>query len=57
MNRSILYPKIRAQFLTFLAWYIEHPLLKEGEVDNYIVRSEYGNDVGILSAHFIGINC
>ena len=49
MQRSILYPKIRAKFLELLNNYIDHPLLKEGAIDNYIVKSKH-IDTPILSA-------
>ena len=50
MQRKILYSKIRAKFLVLLNNYVDHPLLKEGAIDDYIVPSKYESEIAILSA-------
>lgn len=54
MNQEVLYDKIRKHFHEAIAGYIDHPKLKEDQLKNYIVRSKYEKDLGILAAATIG---
>jgi fructokinase len=50
MNREILIEKIHSNFIKLNNNYIDLDTLKEGNLKNYIVRTEFKNDAGILSA-------
>lgn len=50
LNRTILYPKIRAKTLEILKGYIVHPLLTPALIDQYITPSEWGDNAGIVGA-------
>lgn len=49
MKRSILFDKIRSEFLRLNEGYIAADLVMN-HIDKYIVPSEYGNDIGIIGA-------
>lgn len=49
MKRTILFPKIRAYFLSLNEGYIAAPRVVN-EIDRYIVPSTYGNNIGIIGA-------
>ena len=50
MNRGILFPMIRKELLKLLNGYISHNTITEENIDKYIVRSKYEDDVGMYSA-------
>ena len=50
MNRVVIYRFIQEEFLRMLGGYIDHPLLKEGAVERYIVAPKLGADVGVKGA-------
>lgn len=50
MNRHIIYRFIHEEFLRMLAGYVDHPLLKKGAIERYIVAPKLGSDVGVKGA-------
>jgi len=50
MNREVLYPLIRKKTLEILNNYINSPMLTPEHIDEYIVRSPFGNNSGIVGA-------
>lgn len=54
MNREILYDKIRKHFFEAINGYIDNPALKEDALKNYIVKSKFEKDLGIIAAATIG---
>jgi fructokinase len=50
MNRVILYGFIQDEFIRMLAGYVDHPLLKKGAVEEYIVAPKLGAEVGVKGA-------
>mmetsp|Transcript_8617 Transcript_8617/g.9789 ORF Transcript_8617/g.9789 Transcript_8617/m.9789 type:complete len:213 (+) Transcript_8617:441-1079(+) len=50
MNREVLYKIIQTEFLNQMKNYITHSLLTEENIDQYIVRSKYQDNVGLYSA-------
>jgi len=50
MNRQILYDIVRRKTLDLLAKYIKSPMLTPEKIEQYIVRSRFGNDSGIVGA-------
>lgn len=54
MNRSILYKKIRTVFSKQINGYLQHERLREENLDEYIVRSRFQNELGMISAAAVG---
>jgi fructokinase len=54
MNRDILYPIVRQKTLELLNGYVNSPLLTKERIDEYIVRSPFGNNSGIVGALELG---
>lgn len=53
MNRGeVLFKKIRESFKKRLANYLQHEQLSD--LDNYIVRSQFENELGMVSASAVG---
>ena len=50
MNRNILFPMVRKEFLKLINGYISHEMITEENIDKYIVRSKYEDEVGMYSA-------
>lgn len=49
LNRKLLYPIIRKEFITLLAGYVEHEMLGR-RIDEYIVEPGLRADVGVKGA-------
>jgi len=54
MNRDVLYPIVRRKTLELLNGYIKSDMLTPGRIDEYIVRSPFGNNSGIVGALELG---
>jgi len=54
MNRECLYAIVRSKTLDLLNGYINSPLLTKGGIDDYIVRSQFGTQAGIVGALELG---
>jgi len=54
MNRECLYPIVRKKTLELLNSYINSPLLTPERIHEYIVRSPFGNNSGIVGALELG---
>ena len=55
MNRGeVLFKHIRKHFLERLNGYLKHDSLDEHGVKNYIVRSKFENDLGMISSASVG---
>ena len=50
MKRSVLFPLIREKVQTLLNGYIDTPQITTPLIDEYIVASKYGNDIGLIGA-------
>lgn len=55
MNRGeVLFSRIRHHFLKQINGYLKHPKLDENGVKDYIVRSKFENDLGLVSTAAVG---
>jgi len=54
MNRDCLYRIVRKQTLELLNGYINSPMITPERIDEYIVRSPFGNNSGIVGALELG---
>ena len=55
MNRGeVLFSKIREHFLKRLNDYLDHEKIKGEKLKNYIVRSKFENELGMVSAAAVG---
>jgi fructokinase len=54
MNQEVLFDKIRKHFSEAINGYIDNPKLKGDALKNYIVKSKFEHDLGILAAATIG---
>ena len=49
------FPMVRKQVQEMLAGYVEHPML-EGDISNYIIMPELGENPGIMGAFGLGLH-
>ena len=50
MNRTVIYQFIHEEFIRLLGNYVDHPILKQGNIEAYIVPPKLGADVGVIGA-------
>jgi fructokinase len=53
LKRTLLYSKIREQFLKSLNRYIQHPLLTEENIDRFIVEPLWKDEAGLVGAAYL----
>ena len=54
MNRAILFKKIRSSFTKSINNYVRMPQIEGKNLDSFIVRSAFGDDLGTVAAGSVG---
>lgn len=54
MRGEVLMEKIRTNFIKAINGYLKHQNFDENNIQNYIVRSKFENELGMVSSASVG---